>query len=126
MEKEILEGNKLIADFMGLVYEPETEIYDSSSQDPPYTRKERWLGFASGIVTPVYETLQYNSSWDWLMPVIRKMKSMQHDPNEMFMGTTLDRAMQFANVLERPIYAPINVIWLRVVEFIKWYNNQKK
>ena len=50
MEKEIIEGNKLIAEFMGLsMLHNQTRL----------------------------ETLKYHSSWDWIIPVIDKIEDSE-------------------------------------------------
>ena len=58
-EKEIIEGNKLIAEFMGI------KIIQSR------------YGCNHPLVTcpyPDYSNLKYHSSWDWLMPVVEKSR----------------------------------------------------
>ena len=55
MSKEIIEGNKLIAEFM---------------DKPPH-------------IMP--ELLKYHTSWDWLMPVVEKIGSLSYnDSNNKF------------------------------------------
>ena len=104
--KEIIEGNKLIAEFMGKT------IY------PVRGTKEfkKWKG------TPCdyeYFEVKYHSSWDWLMPVCKKI-------NESVIGITLDGS--FAPVyrmLKGLTEINIEATWLAVVEFIKWYNQNQ-
>ena len=66
---EISEGNKLIAEFMGLVYRNGynyTGWYKSTTTEK----------FAYIICDT--ERLKYHSSWDWLMPVIEKIEGMSN------------------------------------------------
>ena len=51
-----MEDNKLIAEFMGYVYEDDT---------------------------PSVELPPYHMSWDWLMPVVSKISSMCDEPYEL-------------------------------------------
>lgn len=62
MNKEILEGNKLIAEFM--------------TEDPEVLRRD--LEQAGTL-----ESMQYHKSWDWLMPVIGKISSNCEEPEEL-------------------------------------------
>ena len=50
-----MENNKLIAEFMGVVFHDDENQYYSSD------------GICIGM------SLQYQTSWDWLMPVIEKI-----------------------------------------------------
>jgi hypothetical protein len=130
-ETEIIEGNKLIAEFMN-----HEEDYDEHG---------------------VWQKLQYHSSWDWLMPVVEKIKSGKVN-NEAFgsvhvhMSATGFQAKWNCSILGHLTYRiPINIhqhtykevsiphisvynessdeplikcTWLAVTEFIKWYNLQ--
>lgn len=58
-ETEIIEGNRLIAEFM------ELRLVGDVYMNAPYKTP-----FVIGLV----EELKYHSSWDWLMPVLLKIK----------------------------------------------------
>ena len=65
-DKEILDGNKLIAEFMG------------GTLDNP---KAKYYYF---LERGRYEMeLKYHSSWDWLIPVIGKITSECEEPEEL-------------------------------------------
>lgn len=124
--KEIEEGNKLIAFFMGATYVPEwtntvyktptpTFVYEGISPPTP-TSCKNWD----------VASLSYHTDWGWIMPVVAKIKKDKHDPSQMFMGTTWERDIQYRSVCDTPIYTPIETVWAKVVEFIKWYNQQAK
>jgi len=89
-----LENNKLIAEFMGLV--------ESSISDKYWTEKSK-EGFGQG---ELFE-LQYHTSWDWLMPVVEKIYSIDADV-DFFKNISLEATYK------------------AVIEFIKWYNNESK
>jgi hypothetical protein len=57
---EIMETNKLIAEFMGVVFHDDENQY--------YNEDGLYVG----------NTLQYHISWDWLMPVVEKCLNIYH------------------------------------------------
>lgn len=59
--KEVLEGNKIIAQFMELII---TNITDDG---------RIYFLFLGGMTPISLEGLLYNSSWDWLMPVYKRV-----------------------------------------------------
>jgi hypothetical protein len=64
-DKEIKEGNKLIADFMGLEFNI-TDSFNSENYRLPDVYRERFN-------CSHFDNLHFNYSWDWLMPVIEKI-----------------------------------------------------
>lgn len=114
-EQEIIEGNKLIAEFMG---------WEISGP-----------GFASGYENPHnaychFEDLQFYSSWDWLMPVLTNIE-------KNFWVTTTTRRGYSAVSIHQPQKGyekiarvdsenKLEATWSAIVEFIKWYNTQNK
>ena len=132
--KEILEGNRLIAEFMGV------KITGTK------------YGCNHPLVTcayPNYPNLKYHSSWDWLMPVIDKIESLEgsnpfkDNPKVKFQGdhveifwystyrgdciywknyTGIDNnTYQHKNQEDSRILA----VFRAIVEFIKWYNSKQ-
>lgn len=121
MTQEQLEGNKLIAEFMGLR-----------------------LGAAGDLINEDADChvmgTKYHSSWDdWLMPVVEKIeKDVSKAP---YLGFTVrivgnsclischEKNKQDGVIYQTPWgYRPltkIEAVWLAVVEFIKWYNQTK-
>lgn len=88
--------NKLIAEFMGY-----------SQPHPDYPNSTYWYREDGSILT----ILLYDTSWNWLMPVIEKILdiSLNLDTMEMYYNIT-DSIPNFKNTYNA------------VVEFIKWYN----
>lgn len=115
MSTEIIEENVEIAKFMN------AEFRSWKDNKLAYYRFEFPI---NGTYAFHKQDLKYHSSWDWLMPVVAKIKNMKHDPKECFMGTTLERHIEFSNVTELPIYTPIATVFQAVVSFIQWYQNQ--
>ena len=67
----------------------------------------------NSIVIP-YKKLQYHTSWDWLMPVVQKCFDTQQ-PSEG----------QHYFINESLLTMKIEVVYDRVVEFIKQYNDEQ-
>jgi hypothetical protein len=59
-QEEILKGNRLIADFM----------------EVDYSGKFQYIARVGYTVSLSEEHLQYNSSWDWLIPVFQKIEKL--------------------------------------------------
>lgn len=77
MSKELLEGNKLIAGFMGGIIEMvwkvnRVETFAWKGDIAHQWRKEK-LGIKVGEAILV-EHLRFHSSWDWLLPAVKKAK----------------------------------------------------
>jgi len=121
----IVENNKLIAEFMSIPVINET----------------------SGIITPMYKAvglggwcredeLKYNLRWDWLMPVVEKMITM-YDSQCLFEHpryTNIDDKWKFhfEALSDCKCRADgkgetmLEATYKAVIEFIKWYNKNKK
>lgn len=115
--KKKLTGNELIANFMNLkcknsynkLWMPSGELNFLNSLIHDEMENETWY------VT----TLRFDESWDWLIPVIDKIYSL--DIYSVYVNTT---SGQFENSID------INTRFIRntyeqVIEFIKWYNERK-
>lgn len=66
-ENDLIEDNKLIAEFMGLTPNMES-IFDPGIK--------QWLDADGEYYTD--NELKYHSSWDWLMPVVEKIESLDY------------------------------------------------
>ena len=97
----ITENNKLISEFMG-------------NEKPNFAK----INGASIDIT----NCAYSHSWDWLMPVVEKIESLENKLN----NETKEEFRQFQKVLSLPIYSKIEAVYNVCIEFIKWYNKQNK
>jgi hypothetical protein len=97
------ENNKLIAEFWGMELGDDKTMYydDAENLHPP---------------TPINE-LKFHSSWDWMMPVVRRIVSD--------IELDLDYENEYREHLMDVVpFARIEDVYEAVVEFIKQYNNQ--
>jgi hypothetical protein len=111
--EQIIEGNKLIAEFMGWVW---SDAFRGLLPD-------HWIdenGGCEGLKTE----LEFHSSWDELMPVVEKIEDM---------GYTFKicrRRIEIDKDGEHPPYpfiyskldTKIESAWVGCIEFIKWHN----
>ena len=122
--KEITEGNKLIAEFMGGKVVSNIFICNESTR----THNEKCLDH--------YNIAQasYDSSWDWLMPVVEKIQHLENElPARIDFQIHLLGAVELhinnKRVFEMTAFEPgtlINAVYKGVIEFIKWYNQNKQ
>lgn len=123
-KEEVLESNKLIAAFMGF----NQKLSDNKYKIP----SEPGYGKLSDII--FIDSCEYNSSLDWLMPVIEKIEGLENVRiNEITIGIV--STMIYARNREtNEFYQPMNYsvgetrldrTYNAVVEFIKWYNQNK-
>ena len=110
MSKEIEEGNKLIAEFMGLHFH-KTGWVDARHIDGNYECPE----------------LKYHYSWDWLMPVVEKIESLE---DGRFITTIETGYCVISDNGENAIVemqsdeTKIENTRLAVIKFIEWLNEQ--
>lgn len=112
--KEIIEGNKLIAEFMGLEKREATAVV--------YERY-KWT---DNHLYPV-QVLQFDKSWDWLMPVVEKINDIECCVLDINSRDTFIRYIRpnlmYQVLLERTnAQSKIENSWQAIVDFIKWYN----
>ncbi|HYE68382.1 MAG TPA: hypothetical protein VEA58_07200 [Anaerovoracaceae bacterium] len=66
------------------------------------------------------DELQYHTSWDWLMPVVEKIRSTgiakPLGAGVISLQQQLDAAL---------LSCKMEAVWQAVTKFIQWYNNQK-
>ena len=123
--KNIEENNKLIAEFMGAKFRifPPTEHYIGE------TILENRDEMPSIYNSCRVESFKHHTSWDWLMPVVEKMEnsSAKITIGRMFCEIEykdlFDKDKQFEIKIVSGV--KINAVNGAVVEFIKWYNENK-
>ena len=116
--KNIVENNKLIAEFMGVFDKILSTGNIHSWSDAPfyYTTEDT----REKVIKNISKYSKYSKDWNWLMKVIEKIESLENN----LKNETREEFTQFQKVLSLPIYTKIEVVYNACVEFIKWYNNK--
>lgn len=104
--KNILNGNKLIAEFMGAKWWPKTKSL--------FIKYSEAYEFEDSKIAFGVDQLQYHQSFDWLVPVHKKI----------YLGT--DYAEKMDSLTRKFDYWEIEKLWKACVDFIKWYNAKNK
>lgn len=121
----IIENNKLIAEFMGWKENKDMEVKLTSGGITYY--------FQKNDEACIPETMCYHSDWNWLMSVVEKINTIDEDrftvqifSMDTYIYDSKDRNFIIKTEL---IYNPdelIKSVYNTCVEFIKWYNEQNK
>lgn len=113
--------NELIAVFMGGSFE-KREIITYGGK-----RNGKWT-FPDGLWC-YDDHLNYNTSWNMLMPVVEKIEALYVNQVDQFnktMSKQREADTEFSMVMMLNITASIDQVYKNCVEFIKWYNSQPK
>jgi hypothetical protein len=147
MTKEQIEqiegGNRLIAAFLGVqCIEYEINHFESSYRmaDVSGNYFEGFWAYTSQQLAEddFYNNAKYHTSWEWLMPVVEKISTIQFT-DESWKGSepyqnyawprTFGMRDEEGNYMVRfnasPLHTAstlIEAVWLAVVDFIKWDN----
>lgn len=121
-ETEILEGNKLIAEFIG------------PSEDWKTNKGSVRLYFKPGHNTPHCEAheLKYHSDWNWLMLVVEKISKHNYEDGDtaymrtfgMLNAETGDYMVRINRYGVHEAKTLIEATFMAVVEYIKFDNEQ--
>ena len=110
-----IEGNKLIAEFMGSSFKTYKKGHIRKDTVTVCYFDDGMSPFSGGVSI---ENLKYHSSWDWLMPVVEKCLTISVESEEY--------EIHYAFIHNALWSINIKSVFDEVVEFIKWYNDQKK
>ncbi len=131
-KEEIIEGNKIIAEFMGgKLFLPKWEIIQGGNQEyyqiPSGYNND---GLHHNFHNEVPDSLKYHSSWDWLMPVVGKIESVGwtviiHKGLCYILSDNYPNTQEeFANKSNNDKIDKLELCWCTVVDFIKWHNTK--
>jgi len=118
----IIEGNKLISNFMELVV----------NEEP--------IRVGGIKVNDTYDSLHYHDNWEWLMPVVIKIESTQGMSIRVEISGYIceiyqtkrnpaikeNGGFQDISLVSEKHNDKLALVWMSVVQFIKWYNQQPK
>lgn len=114
----ITEGNKLIAEFMGADFNNEGDFCYFKLPD----NKAHTVG-----------GLKYHTSWDWLMPVVEKIEkdfvnssTISHHRFEDTYWCEFIDSEETQTGYAKSETSKIEAVWLCVIDFIKYYNQNKQ
>jgi hypothetical protein len=99
-------GNRLIAEFMGWA-ETEENIFTVPHPFPLFSEEDYTYKMRS-------DQLEFNTSWDWLMPVVQKILKEDAGMNtyQLYVCDSLGTA-------------DIGAVYNAVIQFIQWYSTNK-
>lgn len=130
-EKEIIEGNRLIAEFMGYKYYPD----DTLNGIKGVLRHPERLSLHLDINKR--GCAEYHTDWNELMPVVEKIETTTN-PESTYKDHTMIVSIETGYCLvsengEAPVCefiadeseTKIQTVWKLVVSFINWYNLSK-
>jgi len=127
-KEEITQNNAIIAKFMGLKpveYKGRYSINKDHCMCREDTAEKALEGFSS--------IAKYNTSWEWLMPVVEKIEELKIDRYTPFITITnyackIEVGKRDYNKLITFVVAKGNKhhnVYKAVVQFINWYNKNK-
>lgn len=122
--QEIIEANRLLAEFLGAAENPHGE-YEMYGVIPTIDDSESDKHFYNPM------EMEFSSSWAWIMQVVEKIESisvgneLQH---EVLMNgcncRIIDRAGTVITEYESE-RTKIDAVYYTCVDFVKWYNENK-
>ena len=111
MKNETIEGNKLIAIFMGWIKSP----YDNTLNKV----------YSKDLLEGKHlQYFCYDESWDELMPVVEKIESLGFRVEIIGLTCSIYTNSEENIYVDEPAMTKTEATWQSVVEFIKWYNSQ--
>lgn len=114
--QEIIEGEILISEFDGWI-----------KHNGRYWHKER-------NITTYYDPVdfQYHSDWSRLMPVVEKIEAIHQVFSNGYINVRISQGYIQIEGAGKKIFkntsiegSKIKALWLAVIEFIQWYNQNK-
>lgn len=128
---EIIENNKLIAEFMGKRPKCECDGVYSFSDMPFFSIRENDI---ETVINGIANYVKYHTSWEWLMSVVEKIESIsiKEDEEVKFLLDFETSTMVNWNLTNGYAYndelscikgtTKKEAVYNAVVKFIKWYN----
>ena len=127
--KNIVENNKLIAEFMGVFDKILSTGNIHSWSDAPfyYTTEDT----KEKVIENISKYSKYNKDWSWLMRVVEKIENLQDENNcaiynvqveQCFVEIIINHTSE--TIVEVDSNSKIEAVYQACVEFINWYNNR--
>jgi hypothetical protein len=107
-QKEVINGNKLIAEFDGWKYSKSGKtVRKTANPNSPYRLKD----------------IQYHSSWAWLMPVVEKIEKEDFGFKMCRKVVEVYRDSTKEVILKTKQSCRLDSLYAAVVAFIKWHKS---
>lgn len=126
---KLLEGNKLIAEFMGATVTSKNTCTNYGNMQIPYWAFER-----TDFDQVTLGAYKYATSWDWLMPVVENINTMKAPGYREKFDVVIWKNDCHINTYREVLFETfryngeelISVVYRCVIQFITWYNNLSK
>ena len=116
----VIEGNKLIAEFMGWSQQLDVEKRWYGAWFDQHKVRKAWSEFQG------HEPLLFNESWDWLMPVVEKIENFNDGCTLCIIEDERCHINTQTNFeVDSVGYTKIEAVYNAIIEFIKWHNQQE-
>lgn len=160
-QEEINKGNILIAEFMGRTFQAYKDNSSFEKKFKTYADCEKWItkNKLEGYIPELWYKQgcgEYNSSWDWLMPVIekivRQLPKGEKENNYIQSSVKIEASMnsgypynfmtncKIGDLINKEAVfyiskgtgadgkdgSLINAVWSAVVQYIKWHNEKER
>ncbi len=141
--EDIMEGNKLIMKFAGnlKILKISPLVYKVNGQN--FRLREEPKDYEDYFLTLFCDpnntgSIKYHSSWNLLMPVVEKIESLHYDTRiaaTYFLEDGDYKAVYYMDIetltgltisYTKERKSKIETVWISIINFIKWYNNQPK
>ena len=120
----IIENNKLIAEFLNWEFDDLSETFET-----PFLKLVEPQAFGDEQFSCKLQDfeLEFHIDWSWLMQVVNKIENMGNDVliTSNYVQITYNEGENFIN-LELKGNIMLETVYNACVEFIKWYNKQNK
>jgi hypothetical protein len=117
-QKQILEGNKLIAKFMRIKFfrRPKFAQFILGDID-----ELKWKDSNGELIS--INNLKYHSSWDWLIPACQKWDNLMHTNSKLIGSKLIITYLKKCDTLDNIVACyEILPVFEQLVKNIKWYN----
>ena len=119
--QNIIENNKIIAEFLGYINTTPSDkvfsIYENNAN--PFLGKT--------LLEPM--SMKFHSDWNWLMQVVEKIENLSKEGETYMLSITKFSARvtyKGSRIVDLPIdNTKIEAVYNACVEFIKWYNENR-
>lgn len=120
--EEIIENNKLIAEFMGW------DKYNNGVYYTPFDDASYCGGEPTHIVN-YPQHLKFHFSWDWLMPVVKKIENLGYTVTIAGILCKITKVLDIENPVASLVCGDrskkLEIVYETIIQFIKWYNENK-